>query len=129
MLNIRMSDVENDTSFSQADIVFLINRVSAIERQLGDDGDVTKDIALLLDRVSEIEGQLGGNSDIAGSAQGGIYDDVVVPDGARLCGSCTGCGEYHFIWDHDHVHTHGHDHECDDCEDDHEHNHDDCDHD
>jgi hypothetical protein len=59
-----------------------------------------------------------------------ITDDVIVPDGYRLCGQCSGCGEYHFLWDGGH-HDHTHDDECDHYDHEH-HNHihdDDCDHD
>ncbi|MDR2572666.1 MAG: hypothetical protein LBD23_20560 [Oscillospiraceae bacterium] len=42
--------------------------------------------------------------------------DVIVPDGARLCGQCSGCSEYHFIWDDDDDHHHhvecGCDYDC-----------------
>jgi len=38
-----------------------------------------------------------------------------IPDGSTYCGSCTGCGEYHFIWDNDYDdHEHYDDYiECD----------------
>jgi len=37
------------------------------------------------------------------------FDDVIVPDGASLCGQCSGCGEYHFVWDvEEHYHDHSH---------------------
>jgi len=26
-----------------------------------------------------------------------------VPDGSTYCGACSGCGEFHFIWDSDYI--------------------------
>lgn len=36
-------------------------------------------------------------------------EGIIAPDGARVCGICSGCGEVHFIWeDNDYHHHHGH---------------------
>ena len=43
-------------------------------------------------------------------------EDIAVPYGARVCGWCSGCGEFHFIWDYHYLYddccdnTHGHCH-------------------
>jgi len=44
-------------------------------------------------------------------------EDIFVPEGAKICGRCLGCGEYHFIWDEeyfDHIHDYD-EHEHSDC--------------
>jgi len=48
-------------------------------------------------------------------------EEVFTPYGARICGWCSGCGEFHFIWDYHYIYddccdnTHGHCHSFDGC--------------
>jgi hypothetical protein len=63
--------------------------------------------------MDEKLGSIISNGDVPdGESDIDIPDDVVLPDGARICGLCSGCGEFHFLWDADH-HDHIHDVECD----------------
>jgi len=45
-------------------------------------------------------------------------EDFIVPQGAKICGYCTGCAEYHLIWDDIHFEDHVHQYTpCGDCDD------------
>ncbi|MDR2571821.1 MAG: rhodanese-like domain-containing protein [Oscillospiraceae bacterium] len=71
-----------------------------------DERDLASEIdrlAFLIERLIN-EGGIHNN----GVDYSDIPDDVAVPDGASLCGRCSGCGEYHFIWDDDFFHDHTH---------------------
>jgi len=69
------------------------------------------------DIFSEID-RLANLIEILIFANEGVYLDFdngfIAPEGASVCGRCTGCGERHLLWDDDFfIHDH---HDCDDCE-------------
>jgi len=113
-----------------ADTDIALSQLRSIESQLD---NIIATTGVALSSFNSIEVTLDNTSADAdvGDRDSGVTipDDVFVPEGARICGLCTGCGEFHFLWD---VEYHGHIHD-DNCEHDYDlHNHihnDGCEHD